>query len=254
MSDVGKRTLGPVSPERRQLLAGLGLVGLAAAIPMRSPLAANGLVAVELFTSQGCSSCPPAERLLAELADGPDIVALSYHVQYWDHIGWRDPYGDPRCQQRQEYYRTWLKTRFLYTPQMIIAGRYDVVGSRRSEVTDRIRQAGEEPQIAMQLMESHVGPSVKLPASSVGPKGAVLLAVRYLKEAVTRVERGENAGRTLKERNIVRDLQRLTVWAGEERMIPLPESHDREHGQAVLLQDLEDGRILAAAKRPPLFA
>ncbi len=211
------------------------------------------MVTVELFTSQGCSSCPPAERLLAELADHPEIVALSYHVQYWDHIGWRDPYGDPRCQERQEHYRAWLNTRFLYTPQMVVGGRYDVVGSRRSEVAERIQMAAKAPQIAMQIMESHVGPSLQLPAAEVGPKGAALLAVRYLREATTHVKRGENAGRTLTERNIVRDLQRLTLWGGEERVVPLPAGPDREHGQAILLQDVTSGAILAAAKRPALL-
>lgn len=238
------------SPSRRGFLGGLGLTALAAALPIAPALAAEKGVAVELFTSQGCSSCPPAERLLAELADHREIVALSYHVQYWDHIGWRDPYGDPRCQERQEHYRAWLNTRFLYTPQMVVGGRFDVVGSRRAEVAQRIEEAGQAPQVAMQVMESHVGPSVSLPTGSVGPKGAALLAVRYLREATTKVKRGENAGRTLRERNIVRDLQRLTVWSGEERIVPLPAGPDREHGQAVLLQDLASGRILAAAKRP----
>ncbi len=245
-------TLG--SPERRRVLAGLGMVALGAALPARAALAQETRVSVELFTSQGCSSCPPAERLLAELADHSEIVALSYHVQYWDHIGWRDPYGDPRCQQRQENYRAWLKTRFLYTPQMVIGGRFDVVGSRRDEVAERIEEASGLPQVAMTVMESHVGPSIALPAAQVGPKGAALLALRYLREATTHVKRGENAGRTLTERNIVRDLQRLTVWGGEERMVPLPDGPDRDHGQAILLQDLASGHILAAAKRPPVLA
>lgn len=241
-------------PARRGVLASLGAAALVMALPSGSAWARGNRVAVELFTSQGCSSCPPAERLLAELADHPEIVALSYHVQYWDHIGWRDPYGDPRCQERQEAYRVWLKTRFLYTPQMVVGGRFDVVGSRRREVGDRIQEAAKTPQVALEVMESHVGPSVALPAAEVGPKGAALLAVRYLREATTHVKRGENAGKLLTERNIVRDLQRLTVWAGEKRMVPLPDGPDRSHGQAILLQDLASGHILAAAKRPAVVA
>ncbi len=253
MSDTAREQGEVVRRSRRQLLLGAGALGLAASLLPGRVRAARGPVTVELFTSQGCSSCPPAERILAELADRPDIVALSYHVQYWDYIGWRDPYGDPRCQKRQERYRAWLKTRFLYTPQVVVGGRYDVVGSRRGEIEERIAEADAKSRVAMEVLESQSGPAVRLPHGKTGPDGAQLLAVRYLRQATTEVQRGENAGRTLTERNIVRGLERLTVWDGEERRVPLPEGPDRKHGQAILLQDLATGAILAAAKRPPLL-
>jgi len=200
---------------------------------------------MELFTSQGCSSCPPAERILAEMADRPDIVALSYHVEYWDYIGWEDPYGDPRCQERQERYRAWLHTRFLYTPQLVVAGRYDVVGSRRDEVDQRLAQARSLPQVPVALTED----AVALPAGTPGPKGAELLCLGYLKRATTEVTRGENAGRALEERNIVRDMRRLALWHGAARQVPLPAAPGAGRGQALLLQDLASGAVLAAAKR-----
>ncbi|GAB5468869.1 MAG: DUF1223 domain-containing protein [Rhodospirillales bacterium] len=237
---------------RRRVLTGLGATALAAVLPVAGARASAGTVVVELFTSQGCSSCPPAERLLAELTERPNFITLGYHVQYWDHIGWKDPYGDPRCQERQEAYRAWLGTRFLYTPQMVIGGRYDVVGSRRGEVEALIASDAKEPQLSLELTESQVGEALRLPKGSAGPKGAQLLAVRYLDRATTEVARGENAGRTLSERNIVRDLERLTVWGGEQRLVPLPAGRDVTHGQALLLQDLETGAILAALDRPPL--
>ncbi|MEO1191407.1 MAG: DUF1223 domain-containing protein [Pseudomonadota bacterium] len=248
-----KRNTPPTS--RRALLASGAAALAASTLPLTAPQAAETIpVVVELFTSQGCSSCPPAEALLAELAERPEIIALSYHVQYWDHIGWKDTFGDPRCQERQEAYRAWLGTHFLYTPQMVIAGRHDVVGSRRREVVETIRSASTLALLPLAIEESANGPALSLPAGAVGPKGAQLLAVRYLTSAVTRVERGENAGRTLRERNIVRDIQHVTLWDGEARLIPLPPGQDATHGQAFLLQDLASGAILGAAERRPLVA
>ncbi len=246
------KQIGSTGTPRRQVLAGMGMAALGALLPLGSARAATQGVTVELFTSQGCSSCPPAERLLAQLANRPDVVALSYHVQYWDHIGWTDPYGDPRCQDRQERYRAWLKTRFLYTPQMVVGGRFDVVGSRRQEVEQRIMEAERLPRLALSIEEGQDGASVRLPEAKVGREGAAVLAVRYLSEATTDVDRGENAGRTLVERNIVRDLQKLVVWEGESKLVPLPAGIDDNHGQAILLQDLATGAMLAATKRPPL--
>ncbi len=245
------KQIGPKGTPRRQVLAGMGMAALGSLLPLGTARAAMPGVTVELFTSQGCSSCPPAERLLAELADRPEVVALSYHVQYWDHIGWTDPFGDPRCQERQERYRDWLKTRFLYTPQMVIGGRFDVVGSRRQEVAQRIMEADRLPRLDLVIEEAAGGATLRLPQGKAGPEGAALLAVRYLNGATTRVRRGENAGRTLTERNIVRDIKKLTLWQGESQHVRLPADVDAEHGQAILLQDMATGAMLAATKRPP---
>src|SRR6059036_991639 len=91
-------------------------------------------VVVELFTSEGCSSCPPADAFLGELAQRPDIVALAFHVDYWDYIGWKDPYASPLTTQRQHDYAAALHLHMVYTPQMVVDGRADVVGSERSDV------------------------------------------------------------------------------------------------------------------------
>ncbi len=245
---VGGGSLG-----RRRILLGMGAAGLLGGLPASGQAGVGGAVSLELFTSQGCSSCPPAERVLAKLADRPDIVALSYHVAYWDHIGWTDPYGEAACLERQERYRAWLKTRFLYTPQIVVAGRYDVVGSREAEVEGYIAKAAAAPQAPMSLVETYAGARLRLGGGTAGPKGAAVLAVRYLKEATTRVERGENAGRVLKERNIVREVSQLALWHGQPQELALPGGPDRLHGQAILLQDLASGAVLAAAKRPAML-
>ena len=235
---------------RRQLLAGLGAVAALPLLP-RGLQAAGGATTLELFTSQGCSSCPPADRLLAELAERPDVVALSFHVPYWDYIGWSDPYADAGCLERQERYRSWLHSRFLYTPQMVIGGRFDVVGSRRGEVLQRLEDALAMPQLALRLAEAAGGGrQVRLPESATAPRGAQLLAFDYLPRAETEVARGENAGRTLVERNIVRRIRSLAEWHGQADAVALPPPA-AGLAQAVLLQDQASGAVLGAAKHEP---
>ena len=114
--------------------AGLG----AAAVPA---VAGEGaLNVVELFTSQGCSSCPPADALLADLADRDDVLALSFHVDYWDYIGWKDPFASPQYTQRQRVYSQVFGKRYVYTPQMVVNGSFEMTGSDRAGVLKRIRR------------------------------------------------------------------------------------------------------------------
>ena len=211
----------------------------------RPSAAGEGPVVVELFTSQGCSSCPPADALLDELTEQPDVIALSFHVDYWDYIGWQDPFADPAYTQRQRNYRPHLGNRFIYTPQMVIDGHIDVVGSRREQVSRAIEEARADEKLPVSLSRD----SVSLPAGTA-PKGGATVWIAFLDERhETQVGAGENGGRKLVNSHVVRKLSAIGTWKGEALSIPLAgnESDAGRYGCAVLVQENGSGRILGAA-------
>ncbi|MEO1470763.1 MAG: DUF1223 domain-containing protein [Pseudomonadota bacterium] len=164
-------------------------------------------VLVELFTSQGCSSCPPADRILGEVAKRDDVVALSFHVDYWDYLGWRDTFADQRYSARQFAYRDAWRARVVYTPQMVVGGDLPVPGNDMRAVEDAIALAYRSDGAAALALE--VGEET-LTASARGlPGDAVVWAARYRHESAVAIERGENAGKTIAYHNIVTDLVRL---------------------------------------------
>jgi hypothetical protein len=171
-------------------------------------------VVVELFTSQGCSSCPPADAYIGELAQRRDVLALTYHVQYWDDLGWRDRFGLSAATLRQQNYATFLHLYSVYTPQAIIDGNAGFVGSDRSAIGKSLdaHRAGVPVAIAVRGAEIRVQVGAQ---SGVGPGDVVL--VPYLRSAVSPIGRGENAGLTLKEFNVVREIRTLGRWDGEAR-------------------------------------
>ena len=207
-------------------------------------------VVVELFTSQGCSSCPPADALLGELAGRPDVIALSLHVDYWDYIGWKDPFGSPMNTARQRRYVEELGLRYVYTPQMIIDGRINAVGSRRDEVLDAIERAGRERAgFDIRFVESGGG-KVVIPAGHAPENGATVWLAVYDRSHETEIKRGENAGRKLRNTNVVRSLERLGTWMGERLEIPLDLAGAAARGRdgcAVIVQQGRNGPVLAAA-------
>ncbi|MGE0119503.1 MAG: DUF1223 domain-containing protein [Dongiaceae bacterium] len=208
-------------------------------------------VVVELFTSQGCSSCPPADALLGELARRPDIVALAFHVDYWDYIGWKDPFATPVATQRQRAYAGALRVRMVYTPQMVVDGRIDAVGSDRRAVETAIATAVGSPKLSVVVEgDGRGGRRAVIPAAEGvydGGQAVVWLAVLDT-EAETGVMRGENSGRTLKEFNIVREWRRIGIWDGTAVTIPLDmvAAADRD-ACAVVVQSGPVGPILGAA-------
>ena len=211
-------------------------------------------VVVELFTSQGCSSCPPADRLLGELARRPDVLALSFNVDYWDYIGWKDPFASPAHTERQRAYGRALGRRVVYTPQMVIDGADDAVGSARAEVEARIAAAAARGgKLTLRFAQDESGRNrVLIPARTPDlPPSAVpatVWLVLYDREHVTPVKRGENAGATLVNRNVVRELRRLGQWTGEAIEMALDIAPDAAgDGCAVIVQTGLTGPILAAA-------
>ena len=229
---------------RRHILAAPALLLPALA---RAEAAAQPLV-LELFTSQSCSSCPPADALLDELTQGhPGILSLSYHVTYWDSRSWRDPFSLPAATDRQRRYAATLQQGVLgrgqiYTPQLVIQGRRDAVGSDRRATLAAIaaEAARRAPAVPMVLRTAATEAGLELDA---GPGRGEVWLVGFDERHVTPVRGGENGGRTLVHRHVVRGMARLGNWQGQ----PLRLEGARPPGErlAALLQGA-DGGILAA--------
>ncbi len=203
-------------------------------------------VVVELFTSQGCSSCPPADAFLGELAARPDLVALSLHVDYWDYIGWKDPFASPETTLRQRAYARTVGRRMVYTPQMVIDGEHDAVGSDRSAVL-RLIDAARRDKIPVTLTRTAGGGwEVMLPDSAMAlPEPATVWLAFFDKEQVTPVKRGENAGATISNFNVVRQLRALGTWDGRAARFALDSAGSA--GCAIIVQEGQTGRVLGAA-------
>ncbi len=203
-------------------------------------------VVLELFTSQGCSSCPPADALLAKLAQSPDVLALSFHVHYWDYLGWRDPFASPDNTQRQHSYAAALHQRGVFTPQLIAGGAYSAVGNSDYEVNRAILEA----RSAMQPTELTLAAKYNTLHIHVG-KGqqtaAGVYAVTYKRNASTQVLAGENGGHTLTSINNVTSVSKLGTWQGTTSDYTLPLVPSPDDGIAVLVQEENHGHIVTAA-------
>jgi hypothetical protein len=202
-------------------------------------------VVLELFTSEGCSSCPPAEVIVNELAQRPNVLPLSFHVDYWDDLGWRDRYSLASATARQRVYARTLRRSSVYTPQAVIDGSRDIVGSQRAAVMEAI--SGHRDGVAASVSVSSGTIQIHVGAGSNAVAAEVLL-VGYLREANTPIGRGENSGRTLKESNIVLSLHELGRWNGQPREFEMSVSRRPENVTdiAVLVQSAGQGAILGA--------
>ncbi|MEO8716221.1 MAG: DUF1223 domain-containing protein [Acetobacteraceae bacterium] len=231
--------------QRRTLLAGGSLSFLAPLTRLSRAQAANGGPTVlELFTSQGCSSCPPADALLGELLRRPGVIALAWHVDYWDRLGWRDPYSSHLATERQRAYAAALGAD-VYTPALVVDGERMVVGSARSAVSNAIG-ASASPALGVTLMRTPSGLAVTV-GKAPGPVSAVLAT--FDPEHATRIGGGENGGRLLQEYNIVRTATVLDSWDGTPRTLAAT-APDPAMGAVVLVQGA-DLRVLGAASLPP---
>lgn len=206
-----------------------------------APVPPSRPVVLELFTSEGCSSCPPADRLLVALAHRPDVLALGFHVTYWNSLGWRDPWSLDAATARQQHYAELFHQDDLFTPELVVDGRQAVVGSDAAAAETALNRA--HPSQAVPLTLSTDAAGVTLTAGAGVGQGRLLL-VGYDPAHTTAIGRGENAGRTLDEADIVRSVTLGAGWHGDATRVLLP----RPAGQrlAALLQ-APDGRILAVA-------
>lgn len=215
-------------------------------------------VVMELFTSQGCSSCPPADELFASYAAQPEgVIALSFSVDYWDHLGWRDTLASPKNTARQRAYAKSLGTGNVYTPQMVINGAAQVVGSKRSAIDKAVQKSMHDgpPMVPVKVANDgtrttieigRAGPST--PASpSTSPSGTVWL-VKVIPHVSVEIKRGENTGKKMSYFNVVREISPVGMWSGKEMRIELPSAAVTEAGHrgVILLQAGETGPILGA--------
>lgn len=202
-------------------------------------------VVVELYTSQGCSSCPPADEMMRTLAGRDDIIALSLHVDYWDYIGWKDVFGSPAFTRRQHGYANAANARTVYTPQFIIGGADFVVGAKSMELMDAV--AAQRPSgIALNLSRS--GNQLRIAAApGRGGRDMVVQVVRYTPEEQVAIQRGENAGRTIAYSNIVTSWDVVGQWNGRSALdMTTPVSGTSPI--VVIVQDAAFGPIMAAAR------
>ena len=176
---------------------------------------------LELYTSQGCSSCPPAEALLGELADRADVLPLAFHVDYWDDLGWRDRFALPPAAQQQRWWATANDLPSVFTPQLIIDGRRSVVGSDRAAIIAALREPRTTVPVQAELRDGVVQVSVPERSST---EVYDVYAIAYLPRAETVIARGENAGRTLTEWNIVRSWRWLGVSRGAAAVFTVAQS------------------------------
>jgi hypothetical protein len=221
-------------------------IGLAGTVAAQST--AENPVVVELYTSQGGSSCPPADKVLQGLAQRDDVIALALHVDYWDYIGWKDSFAEPGYSNRQRAYARFAGARTVYTPQMIVDGMDRLVGVRAGELEALVKRhsAIDTPvRITLQRQEGKVRISARSEVSL--PDDCLVQLVRYRPLERVTIERGENAGKVLDYANIVTDWRRIAKWDGKS---PLSMTADApgDDAIAVIIQEEGPGQILAAAK------
>ncbi len=205
-------------------------------------------VVVELYTSQGCSSCPPADEFMGELAQAGDVIALSLHVDYWDYIGWEDSFADPAFTERQKSYARAAGSRMVYTPQMVVGGVERVEGNEPDAV---VRSIGKHLAMArpVRLELRREGERVIIRAVAEPPltQGATVQLVRYSPVETVEITRGENAGQVITYHNVVTLWQKIGDWSGTEPLDLVADAPGDEP-VVVIVQEPGPAAILAAAR------
>ena len=221
--------------------------------PARAEARGNPVV-VELFTSQSCYSCPPAEAYLNELAgERDDVIALEWHVDYWDRLvyrgsAWKDVFSDPAFTERQRLYAGQVKGRgYSYTPQIVIDGTREAVGTDRTAVTAAIRAAAAEPRLSVRATSQKTG-ALDIAVDGSGDGNAAIWVVNYLTSHTTDVVAGENKGKTLANNFVVRNIERVGAWEGSPTAVSVPLALEPGHGCVVLVQSDALGPVLGAAR------
>ena len=237
--------------------AALALTMSATAVPAADPASIlGGPVVVELFTSQSCYSCPPAEKFLGDLAGQKSVLALEFHVDYWDNLGWKDRFSSAESTARQRAYAKTLGLTYVYTPQMVINGSANEVGSDKMGVIAAIESARKSYAVHLDIAVAANGAGgveVSIPAAVGGGGGApaTVWLVNFDRHFVTEVTAGENNGRKMNNNHVVRGHKAIGTWTGEALNISVAAdqlaSADSSDGCAVIVQSGKHGAIIGAA-------
>jgi hypothetical protein len=231
------------------LVVCLGVAGVAAQTAPSAPL-----VVVELFTSQGCSSCPASDQQLGELAKRPDVLALSLHVDYWDYIGWKDPFASPASTERQRGYARSLKQRYVYTPEMVFGGIAHDPGYEPAKIARLLRKVLDHagPRVTPALTRAaDKSVTISIPEARM-PGPCDVWLVTFDRQHQTKVKRGENQGTLLTNYNVVRSIEKLDTWDGDaESWTVRADRLAAGEAVAVIVQQAAHGRIIGAARLDP---
>ena len=238
----------------RQFLAA-ALLSATALCATLSPVVAGELITgvVELFTSQGCSSCPPADKILTKLNAEPGVLVLAWHVDYWDYLGWKDTLGVSGASERQRSYAAGFQSASVYTPQAVVNGATGLVGSKEGQIRSALNTVPFEG-VAVTLKREGGGISVSLPKAEFNGVKTVVELINFAPKSVVEIERGENAGESVTYQNAVRKVTKLGVWNGEATSFEGPAAKANQ-GSAVLIRTLlssgEAGPVIGAAVLDP---
>ena len=235
-------------------------LGVCAIVAIIRPAHADPRAVVELFTSQGCSSCPPADQIIGELAKDPNVIALSMPIEYWDYLGWKDTLADSRFSARQKAYSQMRGDRDVYTPQVIVNGSAKVVGSDRAGIDSAIQHTQKATgvmsvPVTMTLSGKHINVSVAASNAPTSSQGEVWIC-SVSKAVPISIGRGENRGRQVTYYNVVRNILKVGDWNGNSGSwtVPLENiSRDGVDAAVVYVQDgnrEKPGPMLGAAYTP----
>ena len=254
---IGMRTL--ILTSAAAVLLGAATINMVSPASVAAEAAPTKLTVVELFTSQSCYSCPPAEAFLGELVERDDLLALEWHVDYWDNLNygadgrWKDVFSDPAFTQRQTVYNHNIRGQNrVFTPQMIIGGVAEAVGSRRDQVFSKLTEVGlrQDPSVSVAAVQNATG------GLDIGLEGDVsevaeVWLIRFDIEHQTKVLRGENKGKFLSNHHVVRSVEKIGDWTGSATNLSVADLGLGENqGCAILVQDAAQGPVLGAAVCP----
>lgn len=236
--------------------AAIGFASVTTVLPAKVLAGDEAKAVVELYTSQGCSSCPPADELLGKLAKRDDVIALTFPVDYWDYLGWKDTLARPAFSARQRAYAKARKDGQVYTPQMVIDGVHHAVGSQVQTVKQTILKSLAANKINRVLVKVWAeGDSIIITAGDAAEGARVKPSTLWLAlikaEESVKIERGENRGKSITYHKVVRELTPIGQWNGKKITIKLPKHHLKNRGAdscAVLLQHDTAGPVIAAAE------